>query len=133
MKKQLSALLFMFMALVMICGITVNAVEPRYAYTTSASSYLTISYNKASCISSVSANNSVTKISATQYLEKKNGRTWSTVSGCVWSDSSNRNSLTMSNSKSSLSSGTYRVRTVFTVYSGSNYESVEAISKEVTI
>lgn len=46
-----------------------------------------------------------------------------------WSDSSSRNSLNMSNSKDNVGSGTFRVRTVFTVYSGSSSEVVEKISK----
>ena len=39
----------------------------------------------------------------------------------------------LSNSKSNLDSGTYRVRTVATVYSGSKSEPVSDTSKEVTI
>ena len=136
MKKKLSALLLMFMALFTILGFTVNAVEPRYTYTTSATSTITNSSSNSSkvyCTATLKGNSTITKIEATQYLEKKNGTTWSTVNGCVWSNSSNRNSLTMSNSKSNLSSGTYRVRTVFKVYSGNNYETVEKVSSEATV
>lgn len=51
----------------------------------------------------------------------------------LWSDSNNARFLTMSNSKSNLTSGTYRLRTVFTVYSGTSYETVEKVSSEVTV
>ncbi len=69
----------------------------------------------------------VTQIDGIQYLEKQNGKNWDTVDS--WSDSSKSNSLTMNNSKDNIGSGTYRVRTVFTVYSGSSSEVVEKISK----
>ncbi len=133
MKRHILSILLVFMTLCVCCGITVSAVEPRYAYTTSVSSYLTISNNKASCISTVSANSTVTKISATQYLQKKNGSNWSTVSNGTWSNSSSNNSLTMSNSKSSLSTGTYRLKTVFKVYSGSDYETITKYSSEKAV
>ena len=136
MKKRLSALFLSFIALSMVLGITAYAVEPRYAYTTSTASTLTISSGSAYCWSTAKGNSSVTKIEGIQYLEKKIGsdeNDWSTVSGCTWTNTTNNNSLTMSNSKSNLSSGTYRVRTVFKVYSVNNYETVEKISSEATI
>lgn len=136
MKKRLSALFLAFMVLSMVSRITAYAVEPRYAYTTSATSTLTISSGTAYCKSNAKGNGSVTKIVGTQYLEKRIGSgddDWSTVSGGTWINSTNNNSLTMSNSQSSLGSGTYRLRTVFTVYCGTSYETVEKLSKEVTI
>ena len=133
MKKRILSILPVLVTLCVFCGITVSAVEPRYVYTTSLASYLTISNSKASCISTVSANSTVTKISATQYLQKKNGSSWSTVSNGTWSDSSSCNSLTMSNSKSSLSTGTYRLKTVIKVYSGSDYETITKYSSEKTV
>ncbi|MBQ3160612.1 MAG: hypothetical protein IJC04_00640 [Oscillospiraceae bacterium] len=132
MKKRLYVCLIMLTVVSFLFTMTVSAVEPRYSYTNYASSSLSISDNEATCISSVSAKSTATKITATQYLEKKNGTTWSTVSGGTWSDSANGISLNMFNSKSNLSSGTYRLRTVIKVYSGTNYESFEKISSEVT-
>ena len=84
------------------------------------------------CKSVIKGGSAVTQINATQYLEKKNGSKWEAVSNGTWSDSIKKKSFTMSNSKSRLSSGTYRLRTVFTVYNGTNYETVEKISLEVT-
>lgn len=132
MKKRLYVCLIMLTVVSFLFTMTVSAVEPRYSYTNYASSSLSISDNEATCISSVSAKSTATKITATQYLEKKNGTTWSTVSGGTWSDSANGISLNMFNSKSNLSSGTYRLRTVIKVYSGTSYESFEKISSEVT-
>lgn len=127
MKKRLFALLTISMALLMFLGVTVYAVEARYAYTTSVTSTLNISNGTAYCKSSAKGNSTVTQIDGIQYLEKKNGDNWDIVAS--WSDSSSRNSLNMSNSKDNIGRGTFRVRTVFTVYSGSSSEVVEKISK----
>lgn len=140
MKKIFLALILAFTTLCS-AGITtsaynnnyVNEISPYYLYTYQAKSTLEISGKSATCKSSLTGMTSVTKISATQYLEKKNGTKWETISGGTWSDSVNSSSLTMSNSKSNLSSGTYRLRTVFTVYCGNNYETVEKVSSEATV
>ena len=113
MKKSLSFFMAIVMALSSLCGITVCGAEMRYAYTISVSSRLSISSQTATCIST--------------------GSKWYSVTDEPWSASANNYTLTVSNSKSSLSSGTYRLRTVFTVYSGSDSETIEKISKEVTI
>ena len=126
MKKRLFALLTISMALLMFLGVTVYAVEARYAHTTSVTS-------TAYCKSTAQGDSTVTQIDGLQYLEKKNGNKWETVGNGTWSDSSSRNSLTMSNSNDNIGSGTFRVRTVFTVYSGSSSEVVEKISKEKTV
>ena len=131
MKKRLCVLLTIFMAMLMFIGVTVCAVEARYAYTTSVTSTLTISNGTAYCKSSAKGNSTVTKIDGIQYLEKKNGDKWEVIDS--WSDSLSRNSLNMSNSKDNISSGTYRVKAVFTVYSGSSSEVVEKISTEKTV
>lgn len=116
-----------------LCGVTVCAVEARYSYTTSATSTLYISSGTAACKSKARGKASATKIEAVQYLEKKSGSKWYVVTDGTWTDSVNDSLLIVSNNKSGLTSGTYRVRTVFTVYSGSNSEEVTAISTEVTI
>ncbi|MCM1062684.1 MAG: hypothetical protein NC177_17055 [Ruminococcus flavefaciens] len=131
MKKRLFALLTISMALLMFLGVTVCAVEARYAHTTSVTSNLTISNGTAYCKSSAQGDSTVTQIDGIQYLEKKNGDDWNIVDS--WSDSAKGNYLTMSNSKDNIGSGTFRVRTVFTVYSGSSSEVVEKISKEKTV
>lgn len=111
-----------------------NGASPNYLYTLNGSSILTISNNTASCYSQLTGISSkTTKVVGNQYLEKNNGRTWETVSGGTWSDSADNFMLTLSNTKKSLGSGTYRVRAVFTVYSGKKCETVEKISNEVTI
>lgn len=110
-----------------------NEISPNYLYTLSGSSSLYISNGTASCYSQLTGISSkTTKVVGYQYLEKKNGKKWETVSGGTWNDTSNGFMLTLDNTKESLGSGTYRVRAVFTVYSGTKYETVEKTSKEVT-
>lgn len=133
MKKRLCIFLTVFAVMSMLLGISVYAVETRYAYTTSATSTLNILNGTAYCSSTAKGNSIVKQIDGIQYLEKKNGSKWEVVSNGTWSDSAKSNFLPMNNSKDNLTSGTYRVRTVFTVYSENNSEKAEPLSKEVTI
>ncbi len=98
----------------------VESVQPRYAYTTSTTSTLIISGTTATCTSSAKGKTGVTKIEATQYLEKKISEDeWESIDH--WHASVNGNILEgMTNTKSNLSSGTYRLRTVFVVYMGNS-------------
>ena len=132
MKRIFSMLFSALVTVSLLCGM-ISYAAPRYAYTSSATSTLTVVSKTAHCDSIVNGNSNATKIAATQYLEKKNGSSWETVSGGTWSDSANKNSLIMSNSKNNLSSGTYRLRTVFKVYSGISYETFEKTSSEVIV
>lgn len=104
-----------------------DIAQPRYTYTESISTNLYINGGKATCISTVTGMPTATKIEATQYLEKKVLWWWEEVDH--WSDTSYTKTLYMSNSKDNLDDGTYRARTVATVYSGTDYEIVEDISK----
>lgn len=133
MKKFLCVLLTisMAMAALMFIGGKVNAVEARYAHTTSVTSTLNIYNGTAYCKSTVQCDSTVNKIDGVQYLEKKNGDNWDVVDD--WTGSSSRNALTLNNSKDNIDSGTYRVRAVFTVYSGSSSETIEKISSEKTV
>lgn len=73
-----------------------------------------------------------TKIVIQQTLQKKNlSGTWSKVNSWNETDSGYKGSAT--NKEYNLSSGTYHLKTVFTVYAGSNSEVVEKLSKEVTV
>lgn len=69
-------------SMLMLCPATVHAeemernvvagsIQPRYAYTVSANSNLAISAGKATCKSDADGLSGVTKIVATQYLEKR--------------------------------------------------------------
>lgn len=73
MKRRISAFMLIITILSTLCGVTVCAVEPRYSYTTTATSTLYISSNTAYCKSKARGKTTATKIEAVQYLEKKSG------------------------------------------------------------
>lgn len=105
-----------------------EAVQPRYAYTNSVKSNLSINNGKATCTSTVTGKSTATKIEATQYLEKRTlFGGWKEIDR--WDKTVSSDYLYMSNSKGNLDDGTYRVRTVATVYSGTDYEIVEDTSE----
>lgn len=139
---MLKKIISLVLALSLLCtfGISVgaihigNEVSPYYLYTGDVSCSLSISNGTATCYSSLTGSKSVTQIIGSQYLEKKNSDgDWEVVTGGSWSKKTNSRTIKLENTKSGLGSGTYRVRAVFTVYSGSNSEPVEKTSKEVTV
>ena len=92
--------------------------------------------NTATCKSTYYESNSpVSSISATQTLEKKGlFGIYSSVSGASWTKTVTTQNLSMSNTKSNLSSGTYRLKTVFTVtLSSGTSETVTVYSAEKTV
>lgn len=102
-------------------------IVEEYQYTASLTSTLSISNNTATCNSVVRGmSNLATKVVVTQTLQKKSGSTWTYVTS--WSKTFNSWLAMYSNSKSSLSSGTYRLKTVAKVYSGNNYETITVYS-----
>ena len=98
-------------------------IAPCYLYTDKVTSSISISGTTAIINSEVYAYSSATKIYITQYLQKKSGSSWTQVgsghTGVYYSKSAS-----MTNTVSSLSSGTYRVKTVAKVFSGTSYETI---------
>ena len=103
----------------------------RYSYTNTISSRIGVSGKTATCKSIIVAVSSVTKIVVTQKLQKKVSGEWTNVK--TWSKTFNSFTATYTNSKGSLSSGTYRTRTVAKVYKNSNYETVSANSSSISV
>lgn len=100
----------------------------EYSYTDKISYDMSISNNTATCKSVVRGDTSLaTKIVITQTLQKKNGNSWTYVTS--WSKTYNTWYAIYTTSKSSLSSGTYRLKTVAKVYSGNNYETITVYSR----
>lgn len=92
------------------------AVQPYFDMTVNASSELFINGTTATCESCVVGYSNVVKITATQYLQKQGLLwIWSTYDGAEWTKTVYTNSLAMSNTKTGLSSGKYRLKTVFTL------------------
>lgn len=95
-------------------------VQPYYEKANNAWSEVSLSATNAICKSYVSGSSDVVKITAEQYLQKQGFLwIWTTYDGAEWTKTVNYNSLTMSNTKSGLSSGTYRLKSVFTLTSSS--------------
>lgn len=104
-----------------------------YAIFNSLTSGISISGNTATCTSTATAG-TASSISATQRLQKYSGWLWFWDDVETWTQTENRTSFVMINSKSGLSSGTYRVVTEFTVTSTSGQTETEtATSFERTV
>ena len=139
--KRLTALL---LSLIMIMGICVSAfaapeeeapeeieIIEEYQYTGSIYSDLSISNSTASCVSRVIGfPNTATEIKITQTLEMKSGSVW--LAAKTWEHTYYTWHATFINTKPSLSSGTYRVRTMAKVYKGTSYEIINVYSSQRT-
>ena len=136
MKRILSMLAAGIMALNMsVCSYAepqqdVNyddIISAEYLYTDNVKSLLSISSKKATCKSIVEDDDGeVTKIVLTQVLEKKDGSDWRNYA--AWGGTFNQSSVTSVRTRESLSSGSYRFKTIAKVYKGSKYETVTTYS-----
>ena len=137
MKKVISTIISV---VIMLCLSLTAFAEPElqtpsdddisvcYLYTDKISGTLSISNKAATCKSTVRGISGTTaKIVITLTLQKKNGSSWNKYSS--WTKTFNSWYAIYSNSKESLSSGTYRVKTVAKVYNGSAYETITIYSK----
>lgn len=90
-------------------------VEPYYDIQVWTDTDLKIQNRTATCYSSVSADN-VVKITAEQTLQIQGFLwSWSTYDNTTWTKTVNSGTLSMSNTKSGLEDGKYRLKTVFTL------------------
>ena len=135
MLKKLVSVICVIVVSVMCFGMIASAenIMPFTLYTNSASSTLTVSGKTATCKSTaVGYANVTTKIVMEQTLQKKTSSgDWSEV--VSWSETDTGYKGSATNTKSSLSSGTYRLKTVFTVYAGNDYEVLTKYSAEKTV
>ncbi len=111
-----------------------NTVCPMYEIAKRPKSNLLLFGTEAICSSNTSGTNAKI-ISAEQILEQNQGlTTWSTVSDATWVSTVNSNSISVQNTKSGLSSGTYRLKTVFTLTNtNGKTETVTVYSDEKTV
>lgn len=106
---------------------TPSEITPYSTYCISCTSSLTMSGSTAICTSTVLGTSSVTKITVNQTLQKKNtSGGWSNITH--WNTPISGSSGTVTNQKSGLSSGTYRLLTVAVFYAGSASEQVISAS-----
>lgn len=120
-----------------IFGITISAAGISTWDISSANktSSLVISGTTATCVSKYTDSNTVASINIVQTLEKHAYLwTWNPVCDPWTKGGTNVRNLSLTNTKSGLSSGTYRVKSVFTVtLQNGKTESVTVYSSEVTI
>lgn len=112
-----------------------SSISPYYENAHNPVSDLEISGTTACCTSSTTGVDTV-KITIEQTLEKYSGWfwIWNSVDGASWTKTINSNSISMSNTKSGLSSGTYRLKSVFTLTSSSGKtETITIYSAEKSI
>ena len=110
-----------------------GVASPCYDYTDQLTTTLSISSSKeASCRTTIyGISGTTTKIVVTQYLEKKNGKSWDEVTH--WTKTFNSWWCNCTNSYTITESGTYRLRTEAKVYCGSKSEDVDITSTEKTV
>lgn len=143
--KRISVIALLLMSMCMCFSVSASAVTtnafvdsgiaPAYEIAYNPYSDLSISGQTAYC-SSVSDSTNAVKITVQQTLQKYSGLlwVWNDVDGAKWSSSVNRNSITVYNSKSGLSSGKYRLKSVFTLTSSNGEtETITVYSEEKTV
>ena len=92
-----------------------NIVSPLYEIAQDAGGDLSINGSNATCTSNIRQSNAV-KITAEQYLQKQGFLwIWGTYDNTTWTKTVYTNTLSMSNTKTGLSGGKYRLKTVFTL------------------
>lgn len=94
----------------------VGSISPLYDIAKSVLSSLNIVGTKAECKSQAEGVN-VAKITVEQTLQKYSGWfwIWNDVDGASWTGTENGSSIRLFNTKSGLTSGKYRVKSVFTL------------------
>lgn len=95
------------------CTYAQSDISLAYEIARTLDSVLSISGTTATCISTADGENTVS-ITVTQTLQKRGFLwIWGNVDGASWSRTVNGSSIRLSNTKSGLSNGTYRVKSVF--------------------
>ena len=109
-------------------------VSPAYEYADNPTSILTTSGQTAYCTSKTDGN--AVSITVEQTPEKYSGWfwIWNDVEGASWTKTENSGAIAMTNTKSGLPSGKYRLKSVFTLTSSSGKtETITIYSDEKNI
>ena len=109
-------------------------VSPLYEIAKTVKSNLSISGTTAYCTSSASGTEAVS-ITVEQTLQKQGLLwSWSGVKDASWEKTVNSNTISFSNTKSGLSSGKYRLKSVFTLTDkNGEVETITVYSAEKTV
>lgn len=96
--------------------VSLGIAEPYYEIASNARSDLYLSGTTADCESYVIGNSGVVKIVAEQYLQRQGFLwIWTTYDDAEWTKTSYTSTLYMTNTKTGLKSGKYRLKTIFTL------------------
>lgn len=121
MKKVFSLLVSLLLCFSMPVSVNAYAdlfvaVQPYYDKAVNLNSELFIDGTTAICKSSVKGYSDVVEITATQYLQKQGFLwIWTTYDDAQWTKTVYSNMPVMSNTKTGLTSGKYRLKTDFTL------------------
>lgn len=108
-------------------------VSPAYEIAYTATSRLSISGQTAYCTSETDGEN-VVSIAVEQTLEKYSGWLWIWNDIANWTKTINQSTISVSHTQSGLSSGTYRLKSVFTLTdSNGESETITIYSNEKTV
>ena len=128
---SMSLLLVVMMIMCPVANVLADhtTVQPRYSYTGYTYTGLSITTSgKAYCTADVEGyDNITTKIHINMQLQQYIALQWTTIA--EWQGTFNDVVGTLSKTKQ-VYSGNYRVKAVYTVYSGSAYETITAYSQE---
>lgn len=140
MKKIISLLMSLLMCFSLSTTanaqtVLTNIVQPYYEQAANVKSDLSVTGTTATCISRVNGLSGVIKITINQYLQKQGFLwIWSTYDGAEWSKTEYTDSLSAVITKSSLTTGKYRLKSVFTLTNkDGETETITVYSGEVTI
>lgn len=97
-----------------ISSVTIDEIAPLYENARRVENSLSISSKTAECTSICTGMSNVKKVSIKHTLQKHKGLwIWNDVDGATWSETESGSSLCLISSISGLSSGTYRLKSVF--------------------
>ena len=139
MSKRIRSLLCMVMSVVLLLSMKVwpvgivsaeETVQPRFNYTAFTATGLNITTkNIACCSANVEGYDGITtKVKITMDLQQYLALQWTTIAS--WQGTFNDVTGALAKTKTLTSSGRYRVRATYTVYSGSAYEQIIGTSQE---
>lgn len=112
-----------------------DEVSPAYEIGANPTSNLSVSGKTAYCTSVVGGKKAV-NITVEQTLEKYSGwfAIWNAVDGASWTETFDNNTIYVANTQSGLSSGTYRLKSIFTLKAANGKaETITVYSKEKTV
>lgn len=132
MAKRLIPLMLAISLCVML-SVTAFAVQARYIYDINADNGLDITGSMAVMYSDMSGDSDITKVVITHTLQKKSGSSYSNVSGTSRSKTFyNESMVSFESVVSCTGSGTYRVKTVYSVTGPEGTESHTIYSNSVS-